>query len=100
MATDSSLSHETVKWGLGVLAALLSATFGYTLSTERRLTTLETSYQSHLVNVQALTQNNERRLATIEAAQAQAAHDTNEKLDEIADNVALIQGALRLKTSH
>ena len=94
------MSHELLKWLVGVGLVLTSATFGYTLRTESRLTTLETAYAAHVVNTSALVQNNERRVAAIEANQAENSKQTNDKLDKIATNVALIQGALRLKTAN
>ena len=97
---NESISHELLKWLVGVALVLTSATFGYTLRTESRLTTLETAFAAHLTSVSQLTQNNERRLAAIEQAQTDNARQTNDKLDRIADNVALIQGSLRLKTSN
>lgn len=104
MATNAdppaAMSHELLKWLVGVAFVLCSATFGYTLRTESRLTTLETAFSAHIVNVTSLTQSNERRLSAIETAQAENARLTNDKLDRIADNVALIQGALRLKTAN
>ena len=98
--TPAAMSHELFKWLVGLVLVLTSTTFGYTLRTESRLTMLETSYAAHLLNVTALTQNNERRLTAIEAVQAENARLTNDKLDKIADNVALIQGAMHLKTAN
>lgn len=91
--TANSISHELLKWLVGLVLLLTSATFGYTLRTESRLTMLE-------ITVSTVTTNNERRVSAIEANQATNARLTNEKLDRISDNVSLIQGALHLKAAN
>lgn len=91
--TANSISHELLKWLVGLVLLLTSATFGYTLRTESRLTMLE-------ITVSTVTTNNERRITAIEASQAANARLTNEKLDRISDNVSLIQGSLHLKAAN